>query len=276
MSSPWIRFTSTRKLPAGNEASSTGEADCSTTMSGGAADESGPAGRQAERMFSNASAALKTHGFSYPRVLRTWIYLRRILEWYGDFNKVRSALYRRPDFLGEGDGAAFPASTGIQGRMGDEECFMNVLAVEPADRSDVEVIPILKTARQGQASSYRSSFSRAMVLRTGGVRTIYVSGTASIDGSGESVYRGDREGQALQTLLSVAALLEEQGGSLENICTAALYCADRETCAAYFRMTRLLGLPAFPVIAVRADICRPELLIEMEAVAVLPAAPAAR
>ncbi|MCX5796716.1 MAG: Rid family hydrolase [Elusimicrobia bacterium] len=230
----------------------------------------GPAPLQAERMFRKALAALKAHGFSYRQMVRTWIYLRRLLEWYGDLNKVRNELYGGADFLGP-DPAAFPASTGIQGRQGDEECFMNVLAFAPAAGADASLTPVLHTARQGQAFSYRSAFSRAMVLRLGGLRTVYVSGTASIDGSGASVYRGDREGQALQTLLSVSALLEEQGARLEDIQSATLYCADRETFDAYRRLTRLLGIPAFPTIAVRADVCRPELLIELEAVAVVPA-----
>jgi enamine deaminase RidA (YjgF/YER057c/UK114 family) len=243
------------------------------SLRGCAAGESRPFGSaalQAEKMFSLALAALKSQGFSYRQVVRTWIYLRRLLEWYDDFNKVRNALYCGLDFLGK-EPAAFPASTGIQGRQDDEECFMHVLAVDPAAGTDVSLTPVLRTARQGQAFSYRSAFSRAMALRMGGVHTVYISGTASIDGNGESVYRGDREGQILQTLLSVSALLEEQGGRLEDIQAATLYCADREAFDAYKRMTRLLAIPALPIVAIRADVCRPDLLIELEATAVVPA-----
>ncbi len=234
-----------------------------------ASEPSGAAPLQAERMFSNARTALRAHGFSYCNVARTWIYIRRLLDWYGDLNKVRNALYRDREFFGAPAAEdAFPASTGIQGRCGEEECVMNLLAVDvDGTRQDLLPRPILHTARQGQAFAYRSAFSRAMALRMGDVETIYISGTASINSAGESVYPGDREGQTLQMLLSIASLLEEQGGGLENICTATLYCANREVFETYRRMARLLRLPAFPTIAVLADVCRPELLIEMEATA---------
>ena len=73
-------------------------------------------------MFTNAGLGLKAHGLTYRNVVRTWIYVARLLEWYDDFNRVRTAHYRLAGFGVEG-GAAFPASTGIQGHYEDEECL---------------------------------------------------------------------------------------------------------------------------------------------------------
>lgn len=218
---------------------------------------------QARRMLLKAQAVVRSQGFSYSQVFRTWIYLRRILDWYGSFNEVRNAVYARKDFFGR-NARIFPASTGIQGCQKDEECTMNLMAFDsPTARPE----PILETPLQGRAFSYSSAFSRGMAVPLGKTTRIYISGTASIDGGGKSVYRGDVQGQTVQTLLSIAAILEKYDGRLEDLCSATLFCANAEVYGGYRRMLKLLGLPEFPVIPMLADVCRPELLLEIEAVA---------
>ncbi|MFH2204770.1 MAG: RidA family protein [Elusimicrobiota bacterium] len=228
---------------------------------------SGGAPRQAERMFRRAHAALRAHGFAYDQVVRTWIYLRRLLDWYDDFNRVRNALYRRRDYLGRRHASVLPASTGIQGSVRRAECAMDVLAVDAQKGSGVSFQPVLKTARQGQAFAYRSAFSRAMVLRHNGRKTIHVSGTASINAKGDTVFLDDPEAQSRQTYASVLAILKEQGAGAKDILSATLYCKDRAAYAAWRRFSRKHRLPALPVVAVIGDVCRDDLLIELEAVA---------
>jgi enamine deaminase RidA (YjgF/YER057c/UK114 family) len=103
-----------------------------------------------------------------------------------------------------------------------------------------------------------------------GRKTIFVSGTASIDREGRSIHREDYEGQAIETLLNMAALLGEQGGRLRDIALATLFYKDDEMLAAYQDVSHLLGLEDLPIIPVRADVCRRELLVEIEAVALVP------
>ena len=239
-------------------------------VTGAAPDGPLPPGRagQARRMFLNARSALRLHGFEFSHVVRTWIYLRRILEWYGGFNQVRNAIYRSPDFFGPSFQDRAPASTGIGGASRRGDCVMDVLALRPESRGGAAVERIRSSARQGPAPRYGSAFARATVLCDGPSRTIHVSGTASIDGSGKSVGPGDCERQCLQTLLNVAAILEERGAGLGDICSAALFCKDRRSYDAFLRVSRLLRLPPLPVIALLADVCRPELRVEIEAVAV--------
>ena len=231
----------------------------------------GPGGEdapgEAKRMFARAGQALESQGMSFRDVARTWIYLSRLLDWYGDLNAVRTAFYG-PAGLGEG-GVAFPASTGIQGRSGDEECLMDVLAVVASPASRVEVTPIHRSPRQDQSFRYGSAFSRGMVIALDGVRTVHISGTASIDTSGASTHLDDPEMQSVETLLSISAILEEQGGSLADIVSATLYCKDERSFEAWERVTHLLRVPAFPRVTVKADVCRADLLVEMECVAVL-------
>lgn len=223
---------------------------------------------QAQQMFTNVGLGLHAHGFEYPDVVRTWIYVARLLDWYGDLNRIRTAHYRAAG-LGTEGGPAFPASTGIQCRSGGEECLVDVLALK-SDRPDALVVnPIRCSPRQDQSFNYGSAFSRGMSLGLEGHRTIHISGTASINTAGISTHLNDPETQSLETLMSIAAILEQQGGSLRSITSATLFCKDQAAWEAWNRVTRLLQIPLFPKVCILADVCRHDLLVEMEAVAVI-------
>ncbi|HEX6810538.1 MAG TPA: Rid family hydrolase [Planctomycetota bacterium] len=210
---------------------------------------------QAEQMFAAAAAAAKQNRFDYAQTVRTWIYLARLLDWYGELNRVRSACYRQYDFR-------LPASTGIQGRSGDHECVMDALLVDGVLTHTID-----RSRRQGPASAYGSSFSRATELAYEGGSTVYVSGTASIDGNGHSVHLGDPTAQFVEMVLGVAAVLAETGMGLADIRQATLFCKDARTLLACREARELLAMPAFPTVCVQADVCRHELLVELEAIA---------
>ena len=138
---------------------------------------------------------------------------------------------------------------------------MDVLAVRP-EKGDGRAFELIRrSSRQGPAPSYGSAFSRGAAIADGPRQTIHVSGTASIDASGRSIGIGDPEHQGRQMLLSVAALLQERGAGLKDVCTSVLFCKDRRSYDGFLRVRRRLRLPALPVIALLADVCRPELLI---------------
>lgn len=227
------------------------------------------AAAQAERMFLNLGSGAAAHGFKYTDVCRTWIYCSRLLEWYGDLNRVRTALYRKVGF-DAAQGVSFPASTGIQGRCGDgEECFLDALALDSKNPSIASAAPVRCSPRQDQSFNYGSAFARGMVIDIEGRRTIHISGTASINSAGQTTHLGDAESQSLETLMCIAAILEQHGGTLENITSATLFCKTREAWEAWERVSRLLRLPPFPRLTVQADVCRDNLLVEMEAVATI-------
>jgi len=223
---------------------------------------------QAQQMFLNAGLGLQAHGFQYRHVVRTWIYLARLLDWYGEFNAVRTAHYR-PAGLGLKGGPAFPASTGIQGSSDGEECVMDLLALDSEGPDRAAALPILRSTRQDSSFNYGSAFSRGMTLKIEGRRTVHVSGTASINAAGASAHVGDAEMQSVEMLLCIAAILEEQGGSLANITSATLFCKTRGAWESWLKVSRLLRVPNFPKVCVLADVCRSDLLVEMEAVATI-------
>ena len=57
----------------------------------------------------------------------------------------------------------------------------------------------------------------------------------------------------METLLSIAALLESSGAKLADICSATLFVKEPETLGIFKEVIRLLGVPDFPVCACRGD-----------------------
>ena len=101
---------------------------------------------------------------------------------------------------------------------------------------------------------------------------LYVSGTASIDDAGRTVHVGHFGAQVDRMLHNIASLLARQGATFENIVSAVTYLKNPTDAAALRSTLRQRGFDGFPCAIVEAPLCRPELLCETEAVAILPPA----
>jgi len=223
---------------------------------------------QARQMFENARALLEANGSDFSHVVRTWIYLPHILQWYREFNAARTAAYERFGVFAESWPGVLPASTGIQGAgPGAAQCLMDLVAVEALAGEDLTVRRI-NNPRQSEATSYGSSFSRAVEVTHGGVSRLYISGTASINERGETVYVDNLEGQIFHTLMNVGTLLGLCGAGWEDVSAATAFFKKADYIPTFDRVLRTLGMPRFPVVPVVADVCRPELLFELEATAI--------
>ena len=99
---------------------------------------------------------------------------------------------------------------------------------------------------------------------------LHVSGTASIDEAGRTAHPGDFEAQAERMLANVAALLEGQGAGFRDVVSAITYLKHPADAARLRSKLSAAGYEGFPHALVAAPICRPELLCETEALAVLP------
>lgn len=103
------------------------------------------------------------------------------------------------------------------------------------------------------------SFSRATMW--GGM--VFVSGTSSVVGH-ETVHRGDVDAQLEETLRNIEVVLARTGRSLRNVLAAKTYVRKAEH---YERIAARLAA-VFPVnLYLEADICRHDLLLEIECVA---------
>lgn len=221
---------------------------------------------QATRMFHRAEGILREHGFVYRDTVRTWIYIGEILDWYDEFNVSRTAAYNSYGLLGAGDDF-MPASTGIQGRPpGEVACAMDLLAVQPTGDGEPPVIGVLHNPRQNEAHAYGSAFARAMEVVSGGVRTVYVSGTASIDEFGKTIHLGDTPRQIERTVENIEALIGTRGQTLEDITQACVFMKRADEVGRFEESCAGTGFAEIGV-PMAADVCRSDLLFEIDAVA---------
>ena len=126
-----------------------------------------------------------------------------------------------------------------------------------------------------EAYSYAkpASFSRGMRIDLNGVTILLISGTASIDEQGVSVHIGDFRAQMRRTLANITGLLESEGCTWHDIVRTTCYLRDierdyeafNEERTAFYKEQGLDPLPAST--GIQAILCRPELLIEIEAIA---------
>jgi enamine deaminase RidA (YjgF/YER057c/UK114 family) len=216
---------------------------------------------QAGEMLAKTETILAQVGGSLRDVARTWMWLGGILNWYGEFNKVRSELFASRGLLDSQAGGHMPASTGIGiGPVGQGCCAMDFVATLGQARPDF----LLRASRQGAASKYGSAFSRAACANTPSGRTVYVSGTAAIDSAGATTHVGDATGQIRDTIENVQAVLADAGSSQGEIVQAIVYCKTPQVETIFRKQWADLGWPAILAIA---DVCRDDLLFEIEVTA---------
>jgi enamine deaminase RidA (YjgF/YER057c/UK114 family) len=126
-----------------------------------------------------------------------------------------------------------------------------------------------------EATCYGSAFARGLRLEMGSYKLLIISGTASVDDEGETVYKGDFRAQCWRTYRNITNLLEAEGGSWKDIVKTTCYLRDIErdyeafndVRNAFFEWNKLDPLPAS--VGIQARLCREDLLVEIEAVAIL-------
>ena len=224
---------------------------------------------QAARMFDYAEEILRDQGLKYLDVIRTWIYLSNILSWYHDFNTVRNTKYSKYGFdmnnRSNMQNIYLPASTGIGGsNVTGAASTMDVLAIYPHSGAHIEIEPITGS-KQKSAFCYGSAFSRGICVRESQGTLIHVSGTASIDQDGKSVYLKDTRGQILRTFEVLDALITCEGATLQDICQATVFLKNSSDLDIYRKVIEESGLGEMPAVCVQADVCRDELLFEIDA-----------
>lgn len=118
-----------------------------------------------------------------------------------------------------------------------------------------------------------SSFSRGLRIDLNGLVILLISGTASINENGESVHIGDFRAQCRRTYKNITELLAAEGATWKDIVRTTCYLRDIERDYAAFNEERTAffeeqGLDPLPAsTGIQAILCRPELLVEMEAIA---------
>jgi 2-iminobutanoate/2-iminopropanoate deaminase len=144
--------------------------------------------------------------------------------------------------------------------------------------AEVITAPVVKRAITNhsvlnEAYAYGSAFSRGMRIDLNGLTILLISGTASIDDEGRTVHEGDLRAQTRRTFDNISALLASEGATWHDIVRTTCYLRDierdykdfNEERSAFYREQKLDPLPAST--GIQVILCRPDLLVEIEAIA---------
>jgi enamine deaminase RidA (YjgF/YER057c/UK114 family) len=253
-----------------------------------------------ERVYDRSLSAFRAlrsllgrAGVGFDQVLRTWLYLGDIVGKEGEvvryleLNRARAGFFDGmvflTDLLGHAEGewrdrAVYPASTGIGTRGHD--VGMGCIALD-THRPDVWAVP-LENPRQTSAFDYAAryspkspKFSRGMALAQDGHAALFISGTASITRS-ETRHVGDPEAQAHEVLDNIEALIGPDnlarhglgglGATLDDLARARVYVKQPKD----YPVVRAVcesRLGEVPLLYTIADVCRADLLVEIEGIA---------
>ena len=144
-------------------------------------------------------------------------------------------------------------------------------------KTRIRKTPIENKAVLNEAYDYpgKVSFSRGMRVELDNCVMLFISGTASVNERGESLHAGDLPAQAWRMFHNISGLLEAEGADWHDVVRTTCYLADFR-CYDEFNAVRNAfyaeqGLDPLPAsTCVEARICRPELLVETEAIAMIP------
>lgn len=246
-----------------------------------------PVAEQFHAAMASARAALGDPELA-STLIRTWIYIGDIngrtgaIENYQAVNQARRTVFAelalpRPASAGD---LPYPASTGIGTAAG----LLTLGLLTCRDRGGTIRTTALENPRQTSAFAYPRSaseipplFSRAVAVCAPREALILISGTASIVES-RSVHHDSAAQQTSQTLANIAELLEPAVLARRGVpgaaagCLAALrgyivYIKRAADVAAVRAVCGRMLPPGIPAVFVLADVCRPELLVEVEAIA---------
>jgi enamine deaminase RidA (YjgF/YER057c/UK114 family) len=250
-----------------------------------------PFSEQVKKAYTLLKSILDKELLIFSDIVRQWNYIEQILSIHDDngectqnyqvLNDVRSAFYSQVEFT-----YGYPAATGIGMNTGG--FILEVYAVKSYKK--VEIVP-LRNPKQVDAYHYSNvvlvgdaiekqqqkttpKFERAKYISIGGMNTVYISGTASIQN--EKTIGEDNIGLQTQiTLDNIAALI-----SAKNISNTGIRSGSKQFYYSFIRVyiknpsdTEIVtGIckPYFgniPIHYLIADVCREKLLLEIEGVA---------
>ena len=225
----------------------------------------GDAASQTDALMGTIGQGLLSGGVVLPEVVRTWLYIHDIDTNYRPVSQARNALFERHGINAK---TGFPASTGIEGRSADHRdiLLLDALAIKGLKPGQCRGMSV--PTHMNPTVDYGVTFERGRAVSFGDRRHLYISGTASIDHHGTILFEGDVTRQTERAIENVRALLETCQAELSDMRYLLVYLRDSLDATAVEAVLARSGLKDVPRILVRAPVCRPGWLVEMEGVAI--------
>ncbi len=199
--------------------------------------------------------------------MRTWFFVRDVDVNYTGVVRGRNEVFAESGLT---PATHFIASTGIGGSNPDRTALVTM------DTYTVKGLPegcmrhLYAPTHLNPTYEYGVAFERGTSIDFPDRRHVLISGTASIDNHGHVVHPGDIRLQTLRMWENVEALLREAGSSYADVMQMIVYLRDIADYGIVEYMYKE-RFPDIPRVVVLAPVCRPEWLIEMECMAIIPA-----
>ena len=196
---------------------------------------------------------------------RTWIYCRDVDNNYAGLVDARRKYFEKCGMLPD---THYIASTGIEGQAEkvDRLVRMDSLLIYRQTPEQIQYLYALENL--SPTHIYGVTFERATRIIYGDRSHYYISGTASIDNAGNILYPGDVRSQTERAIDNIEALLAEGQAVLSDMKQAIIYLRDAADAKIVSGVVdRRMGADTGRMI-VRAPVCRPGWLVEIEGIAV--------
>ena len=227
-------------------------------------DEHSNSEEQTRKIFKELEDKLSVLNASIEdNVLRTWLYAPHVDADYPGIVKARKELFNSINLTKD---THYIASTGIQGGTGNRfaRVFMDAYAVIGMDKE--KIMYVNDPEYLSPTEIYGVTFERATAIEMGNVNYLFISGTASIDKRGEIVHSGDIVKQTERTLENISALLRAAKFTEKDLSSFMVYLRDPADYS-FVKPKIDAYCENLPSIYVKAPVCRPGWLIEIEATA---------
>ena len=223
---------------------------------------------QTRRIFEDYDSFLQSRGLSLAdNVVRTWLFVQNV-----DANYQGLVVARREFLAGRGltPDTHFIASSGIEGASANAaaKVTMDAYAISGVRPEQIEYLSA--PDHLGPTHAYGVTFERATSVAYRDRKHVIISGTASIDPQGKILYPGNMSLQLNRTVENIESLLKQGGATLEDMCGFIAYTREPSDHPLVWRQMRERFGDA-PIQVLVAHVCRPEWLIEIEGMAIVPA-----
>jgi hypothetical protein len=239
---------------------------------------------QCKTVFDKISSVFNIENIGIQHIVRQWNYIGNITDFengnqhYQLFNNARTEFYKNVDFEN-----GYPAATGIS--MSLKSVFVSVLAIVPTPETIIAAIdnslqiPAYKYSEsvlvEGKTEQLKTTpkFERGKFITNGKSRIFYVSGTAAIRAE-QSTNPNDAALQTCQTIENINFLISNKNIeqytneknvylSLNSIRVYVKRCEDYPI----IKVEVEKAWPNVTAIYLLAEVCRTELLVEIEGIA---------
>lgn len=228
--------------------------------------------QQSKEVFKLVSNLMRKEGFPIHSIIRQWNYIEQITDFDGEdqhyqiFNNARSDYYSMTTWEN-----GYPAATGIGANLGgilvdldaavfsNQDCFATPIDNKLQVAAHAYSEGVLEAAHSKKTTP---KFERAKSMTFGDRKLIYISGTAAIRGE-ESLVGVGLERQLHITMENIAELIGDAKLKMLRV-----YLKEKSFYEEAERLLKGYNLD-IPISYMWADVCRDELLIEIEGIAIL-------